>query len=118
MLTQLNRGEERHRLAREMFYGKRGELRQSYREGQEDQLGALGLLLNVVVLWNTWYMDRALDHLRATGVPVRDEGVVRLWPLESAHLNMLGHYTFSVPEAIARGAFRPLLAIEPGSDEL
>jgi TnpA family transposase len=41
-------------------YGKRGELRQSYREGQKDQLGALGLVLNVLVLWNTWYLDQAL----------------------------------------------------------
>ena len=117
VLTQLNRGEERHRLAREMFYEKRGELRQSYREGQEDQLGALGLLLNVVVLWNTWYMDRAVTHLRVSGLAVRDEDVMRLWPLESAHLNMLGHYTFSVPEAIAQGGFRPLLPMELADDE-
>jgi TnpA family transposase len=36
----------RHRLARKLFYGQRGELRQRYREGQEDQLSALGLVLN------------------------------------------------------------------------
>lgn len=41
-LAQLNRGEGRHSLARVVFHGKRGELRQRYREGQEDQLGALG----------------------------------------------------------------------------
>ena len=28
---------EGHRLAREVFYGRRGELRQRYREGQEDR---------------------------------------------------------------------------------
>jgi len=39
-LIQLNRGEGRHRLGRAVFHGKRGELRQRYREGQEDQLGA------------------------------------------------------------------------------
>src|SRR6266446_1917041 len=32
-LTQLNRGEGRHRLGRAVFHGKRGELRQRYREG-------------------------------------------------------------------------------------
>jgi integrase len=31
---------------------KRGELRQRYLEGQEDQLGALGIVVNLVVLWN------------------------------------------------------------------
>ena len=47
-------------LSRNVFHGKRGELRQSYRHGQEDQLGALGLIVNVIVLWNTIYMDAAL----------------------------------------------------------
>jgi TnpA family transposase len=63
-LTQLNRGEGRHSLARAVFHGKRGELRQRYREGQEDQLGALGLVVNVIVLWNTLYMEAALTQLR------------------------------------------------------
>jgi TnpA family transposase len=39
-------------------------LRQRYREGQEDQLGALGLVVNVIVLWNTLSMDAALPQLR------------------------------------------------------
>jgi TnpA family transposase len=47
-LKQLNRSEGRHSLARAVFHGKRNELRQRYREGQEDQLGALGLVLNVI----------------------------------------------------------------------
>ncbi len=53
MLTQLNRGESRHALSRDVFHGHRGELRRHYREGQEDQLGALGLVVNVIVLWHT-----------------------------------------------------------------
>ena len=42
-LLQLNRTEGRHSLARDVFHGKRGELRQRYREGQEDQLGGTGV---------------------------------------------------------------------------
>ncbi len=91
-----------------MFHGKRGELRQRYREGQEDQLGALGLVVNVIVLWNTLYMDAALDRLRAEGHEVRDEDVARLSPLGFEHVNMLGRYAFSLPEAVARGELRPL----------
>lgn len=77
-LIQLNRPKSRHSLAREVFHDKRGELRQKYREGQEDQLGALGLVLNTIVLWNTLYMDAALAQLRAEGHSVREEGVARL----------------------------------------
>ena len=35
-LIQLNRGEGHHSVAREVFHGQRGELRQRYRDGQED----------------------------------------------------------------------------------
>ncbi|MGI8650111.1 MAG: Tn3 family transposase [Rubrobacter sp.] len=34
-------------------------MRKRYREGQEDQLSSLGLVLNAVALWNTLYLDRA-----------------------------------------------------------
>lgn len=108
ILIQLNRGENRHRLARVIFHGKRGELRQRYRDGQEDQLGSLGLVVNVVVLWNTIYMDAALNQLRAEGYEVKPEDVVHLSPLSFGHINMLGRYAFTLPEIIARGELRPL----------
>jgi TnpA family transposase len=65
ILTQLNRGEARHSLARAVFHGQRGELRQRYREGQEDQLSALGLVVNAIVLWNTRYMEAARNPFYA-----------------------------------------------------
>jgi TnpA family transposase len=114
-LTQLNRGEGRHSVARAVFHGKRGELRQHYREGQEDQLGALGLVLNMIVLWNTIYMDAALNQLRSEGYLVKDEDVARLSPLQHEHINMLGRYSFSVPESVSRGELRPLR--NPASDD-
>jgi len=107
-LIQLNRGEGRHSLGRVVFHGKRGELRQHYREGQEDQLGALGLVLNVIVLWNTIYMEAALNQLRAEGYPVREEDAMRLSPLIYPHINMMGRYSFYLPEIVARGLLRPL----------
>jgi hypothetical protein len=79
-----------------------------YREGQEDQLGALGLVLNIIVLWNTIYMNEALEKLRNDGFLVRDEDVARLSPLVYDHINMLGRYSFSVSETVAKGELRKL----------
>jgi TnpA family transposase len=53
ILIQLNRGERRHGLARAVFHGRSGDLRQKYQIGQEEQLNALGLVVNIIVLWNT-----------------------------------------------------------------
>ena len=108
ILTQLNRGEGRHSLARAVCHGNKGEIRQRYREGQEDQLNALGLVTNAVILWNTLYMDRALDHLRAQGLEIDPCDVARLSPLGHIHINMLGRYYFELAEALRKGGFRPL----------
>ncbi len=108
ILTQLNRGESRHGVARAIFHGQRGEVRQRYREGQEDQLGALGLVVNVVVLWNTLYMDAALDHLRRRDVETKPEDVARLSPLGHENINFLGRYSFALSDSVARGELRPL----------
>lgn len=103
--TQLTVQESRHRPARKLFHGQRGELRQRDREGQEDQLDALGLILNAVVLWNPRYTDAALAQLRAQGYPVLDADAARLSPLGNAHLNVHGRYSSAAP---AGEGLRPL----------
>jgi hypothetical protein len=62
----------------------------------------------VLVLWTTLYMDRALAQLRAQGATLDEQDVARLSPLGTSHINVLGRYHFALPEAIARGEFRPL----------
>lgn len=108
ILTQLNRGEGRHAVARAICHGQRGEIRKRYREGQEDQLGALGLVTNALVLWNTIYMQAALDHLKQQGEDVKEEDEARLSPLSHKHVNMLGHYSFTLAEQVLNGQLRPL----------
>ena len=108
ILVQLNRHEGRHALSRDVFHGRRGELRQRYREGQEDQLGALGLVVNVIVLWNTLYMEEAVNHLRAGGAVIAAEDLARLSPLGHEHINFLGRYIFALVEAVKRAELRPL----------
>lgn len=72
-------------------------------EGQ--LLGALGLALNAVVLWNSPYLDRAAKQLAADGFPVTDDFLARLSPLQFEHINFLGRYAFFRPQEPGR---RPL----------
>lgn len=115
---QLNRGEGRHGVARHVFHGQRGELRQRYRQGQEDQLGALGLVVNIITLWNTWYMQDALDERRALGQEIRPEDIERLAPLRFQHINVHGKYHFTLPETVAQGHHRPLRQLSSSPEEL
>jgi TnpA family transposase len=108
ILIQLNRGESRHSVARVICHGQRGEIRKRYREGQEDQLGALGLVTNAVILWNTMYMQASLDHISQLDQTVNVEDIFRLSPLQYEHINVLGHYSFILAEQVRRGQLRPL----------
>jgi hypothetical protein len=101
-----NLQEGRHSLAPHVFHGKKGELYERYHKGMEDQLRALGLVLNCMVLWNTRYMNAALDQSRAEGRTVLDADVARLSPFVRAHLNVHGKYSFCCPNSWLPGCGR------------
>ena len=100
-------------MARIICHGQLGEIRKRYTEGQEDQLGALGLVANAVVFWNTIYMQAALDHTRQA-MDIREEDVARLSPLVYEHLNVLGHYSFTLTDQVRNGQLRPLNQFNDG----
>lgn len=50
----------------------------------------------------------ALEQLQADGNLIRAEDVARLSPLVFEHINLVGRYAFSVPDAVNRGELRPL----------
>lgn len=108
ILTQLNRQEFRHRLARRVCHGDRGEIRKAHRQEQEEQLGALGLTLNAIALWNSTYIQAAIDQLTREGWDISPADIARVSPLAFKHINFLGRYAFDLPQAIAEGALRPL----------
>ena len=102
-----NLQEGRHALARKICHGRKGELHHRYQRGLEDQLGALGLVLNCVVLWTTVYLDAAVRQLRAQGYPVLEEDLARLSPFVNTNLGVHGTYSFVLPD-LAPGAIREL----------
>jgi len=112
-----NLQEGRHALAAKIFHGKKGELYQRYHEGMEDQLGALGLILNCVVLWNTRSISAALDALHAQDYPILDEDVARLSPFVREHVNVVGKYNFLLPD-LGEGVIRQLRDPDAADDEL
>ena len=79
--------------------------------------GALGLVLNAIVLWNTRYMNAALTHLRGQGFDIRDEDVKRLSPLGYSHINLLGRYHFILPDAVQRGELRELRDLDDQDEQ-
>ena len=69
-----------------MAYGQRGVLTDRDFASQLNRATCLSLLLNSIAVWNTRYMEAALNHLRASGYPVQDSDLEHLSPITSAHI--------------------------------
>ena len=65
-------------------------------------------MLNIIVLWNTLYIEAALAHLRRRGESVLPADVARLSPLGSEHINLPGRYSFKLPQSVKEGRLGPL----------
>jgi TnpA family transposase len=110
----LNKGEAVHSLARLVAYGQLGVLTDRDLTSQLNRATCLSLLLNVIAVWNTRYMQAALDHLRATEYPILASDLEHLSPILSGHINLHGshHFDLQAPKK-RRGQLRPLRTTEP-----
>lgn len=67
------------------------------------------------MLFNTRYMDAAVNQLRVDGFEVRGEDMARLSPFVRHHINMLGRYSFQLPDLL--DGLRPLRARDAAEQE-
>ena len=59
----LNKGEARNALARAVFFNRLGEMRDHTFEHQRYRASGLNLITAAIVLWNTVYIERAVNAL-------------------------------------------------------
>ena len=111
----LNKGEARNALARAIFFNSLGELRDRTFESQRHRASGLTLVTPAVTLWNTVYLDRAVHHLRGSGVEVPDELLAHVAPLGWEHIGLTGDYLWGEIDK-PRERFRPLRLHQQGRD--
>jgi TnpA family transposase len=58
----LNKGEAKNALARAVFLNRLGEIRDRSFENQRYRASGLNLVVAAIVLWNTVYMERAVQR--------------------------------------------------------
>lgn len=107
----LNKGEAKNALARAVFFNRLGELRDRSFENQRYRPSGLNLVVAAIVLWNTVYLERAIQALRARGQLIDDNLLQHLSPLGWEHINLTGDYTWQQNMQVERGKFRPLRSI-------
>lgn len=114
---QLNKGEAVQGLRRFLVVARQGELRQRYQEGLENQASCLTLVSNAVVIWNTVYLQAALDYIEKQGYEVTEEDRARFSPARYEHINPHGKMIFDIEKTRALKGLRPLRGIKKARDE-
>lgn len=106
--TELNKGESRNALARAVCFHHLGRIRDRTPESQQHRAGGLNLVVAAIILWNTVYMGRAIDALRAGGERISDELLSHLAPLGWQHINLTGDYLWSADLVPDTSGYRSL----------
>ena len=106
----LNKGEASNALRRAVFFHRQGEIRDRTFENQSFRASGLSLITAAIVHWNTVYLDRAAQQLRAQGATVPDDLLAHVAPLGWEHIGLTGDYVWSVPDPAA--SFRPLRDVQ------
>ncbi len=57
-------------------------------------------------------MTASLDAIRENGVKIDKEDIQRLSPVGHEHINIVGRYSFQLPEEVENGALRSLIKID------
>jgi TnpA family transposase len=89
--AELNKGEERNRMARQIVSIGGGYMRLST-EKLQHSARALNLLTAIITYWNMEHMWRAVQSLRSAGEEITDDEIARLSPLRWRHINLHGDY--------------------------
>jgi len=106
--SELNKGEARNALARAVFFNRLGEIRDRGFEQQRHRASGLNLITAAIVLWNTVYLSRAVEHLRGQGEVIDETLLASLSPLGRDHINLMGDYVWSSEQRLKAGEYRAL----------
>jgi TnpA family transposase len=90
----LNKGEARNALARAVFFNRLGEMRDRSFENQRYRASGLTLVTAAIVLWNTVYLERAIQAIRDHGQPIDENLLQHVSPLGWEHINLTGDYVW------------------------
>ena len=103
----LNKGEAMNGLARAIFFGKQGELRERTIQHQLQRASALNIIINAISIWNTLHLTKAVEYQKQAGI-FNEELLHHMSPLGWEHINLLGEYHFNSDKMVSLDSLRPL----------
>lgn len=106
--SQLNKGEQLHGLRAFLWFGGDGVIRKKQEDEQQRTARCLNLLTNIIIAWNTVYIQEIITQLRLEGFEVNEPDFEHISPVPFEHINRLGKYSFDANLEFENNGLRPL----------
>ena len=106
--SQLNKGEQLHGLRAYLWFGGDGVIRKKQENEQQITAQSLNLLTNIVIAWNTVYIQEIIKQLQLEGFEINETDFEHISPAPFEHINRLGKYSFDTDFEVDSNGLRPL----------
>lgn len=111
--AQLNKGEQLHGLRVYLWFGGDGFIRKWQEHEQQITARSLNLLTNIVIVWNTFYIQEVLKQLQNEGIKLGENDwetnlFEHVSPAPFEHINRLGKYSFETKFEMDTNGLRTL----------
>ncbi|MBN8820427.1 MAG: Tn3 family transposase [Spirosoma sp.] len=83
-------------------------MRKKQEKEQQVTARSLNLLTNIVMVWNTVYIQEILKQLQKEGYEVLEKDLEHISPAPFEHINRLGKYDFKNQIGLQDNGLRPL----------
>ncbi|MEM6281998.1 MAG: Tn3 family transposase [Chloroflexota bacterium] len=91
----LYKGEARNALSRAVCIHRLGRIHDRSLQDQHYRASALNLVVSAIAIWNTIYIEKAVEHLRHQGWAITDKHLEHLTPLGWEHISLTGDYIWN-----------------------
>lgn len=105
---QLNKGEQMHNLKLFLRFGGDGFIRKQQEEEQQVTVQSMSVLTNIVLVWNTIYIQEIIKELKNEGYEINEDDFEHISPAPFEHINRLGKYNFKDEMKLEENGLRAL----------
>lgn len=95
-------------MARVVYFNRFGEVKERSFENQRYKASGLYLVTAAIILWNTVYIEKAVQHLKGQDEEINEALLQYLSPLGWEHIHLTGDYVWEDRIKLKKEKFRSL----------
>lgn len=106
---QLNKVEQLNNLRKYLNFGGDGYIRKQQELEQQTTAKTMSNLTNIVIIWNTVYIQEIINQLIAEGFDINEDDFQHISPIPYKHIKRYGKFSFKEEIKVGQNGLRDLV---------